>query len=111
MRLIGSEIAFGAGRVGIDGQPNDTFASVLSLQLLHVVAAVMLFHERAFRIKPLEHDVFAFVLRERLRLAIGVRSREIGRGAADRRNVRSVKRAGGKCGDCGEDQFGFHKLS
>src|SRR6266478_1999233 len=52
-----------AGRVGIDGQPNDPFVRILVLQLLHVTAAVMLFHKWAFRIEPFEHDIFALVLR------------------------------------------------
>ena len=63
LRLFGRYISLGAGRIGIDGQPDYTFVSDILLQVLHVAAAVMLFHEWALWIKPLEHDVLAFVLR------------------------------------------------
>ncbi len=62
-RLLRRKVPFGSRRVGIDRQPDNAFTGVFFLQLLHVAAAVMLFHERAFRIEPLQHDVFAFVLR------------------------------------------------
>jgi hypothetical protein len=70
----------------------------------------MFFHERAFRIEPLEHDVFAFVLRKGLSLAAGVGRGKVGRCAPDRWNIGRVKRAGCECDKCGEKEFSFHRL-
>jgi len=64
LRLLRSYAALGAGRIRIDSQPHNTFARVLLLQLLHVVTAVMLLHERTFRVEPFENDVFTLVLGE-----------------------------------------------
>jgi hypothetical protein len=90
LRLFRRDIAFRAGRIGIDGQPDHSFARILILQFLHVAAAVMLLHERAFRVKPFEHDIFALVLRKRVGAALRVRERKIRRSAAHRRRIESV---------------------
>ena len=60
VRFLGCQIAFLIGRVRIDREPGDTFTRKILLQLLHVAAAVMFFHERALGIEPLEHDIFSF---------------------------------------------------
>ena len=90
LRLFRGNIAFRAGRIGIDGQPDHSFTRVLILQFLHVAAAVMLLHEWAFRIKPFEHDIFALVLRKRVGAALRVRERKIRRSAAHRRRIESI---------------------
>ena len=54
----------------------------------------MLLHEWAFRIEPFEHDVFAFVLGKRMRLALGIGRGKIRRGAPDRRRIGGEKRGG-----------------
>ena len=64
LSLLRRQIALCPGGIGINRQPYDAFAGVFLLQLLHVAAAVMLFHERAFRIEPFEHDSLALVLRK-----------------------------------------------
>src|SRR5207247_10183474 len=87
LRLLLRYAPLSAGGIGIDGKPDNSFACVLILQFLHVAAAVMLLHERAFRIKPFEHDIFAFVLRKRVRTALRVGERKIRRRAAYRRRV------------------------
>src|SRR5207245_5166322 len=88
LRLLGRDVALAAGRIRINRQPNDAFTGVLLLELLHVVAAVMFFHKRTFRIEPFEDDVFAFVLGQRLRLAVGVWDGKVGRSTADWWNIR-----------------------
>ena len=103
LRLLGGDVAFATGRVRINRQPDNAFAGIFLLQLLHVAAAVMFFHERALGIKPFEDDVFTFVFGERLRLAVGVRRREVGRGGANRWNISGVKCAGCERGDGGEE--------
>jgi len=91
LRLFRRDIAFRAGRIGIDGQPDHSFARILILQFLHVATAVMLLHERAFRIKPFEHHIFALVLRKRVGATLRVRQRKIRRNAAHRRGIESIK--------------------
>ena len=61
--LFRRQIALGPGRIGIDGQPDNSFVSKLFLQVLHVAASVMLFHKGALWIKPFQHHVLALVLR------------------------------------------------
>src|SRR5204862_28802 len=72
-----------------------TPATILGRLVFHR-ATVRLLHERAFRIKPFEHDIFALVLRKRVGAALGVRERKIRRSAAHRRRVEAK--------DCGGDQ-------
>ena len=55
------------------------------LQRLHVAAGIVLAHERALGVGPLEHDVLALVVGEPHRLAGGVGDREVGRGGARHR--------------------------
>ena len=70
--LLQSKIPLSPRRIGINRQPDNAFAGIFLLQLLHVAAAVMFVHEWTFRIKPLEYDIFAFVLRKRMRVAVGI---------------------------------------
>src|SRR5207248_10279859 len=67
--LFRRQIAFGTRRIGIDGQPYHALVCVFFLQFLHVIAAVLLFHLRLFRIKPFVLHVLASVLLKRLLLA------------------------------------------
>ena len=96
LRLLRSYASLGAGRIGIDGQPDHAFVRVLFLQVLHIAGAVVLLHKWTLRIKPLEHHVFALVFGKRVRFALGVGKRKIRRGAAYRWYVRSK--------NCGCDQ-------
>src|SRR5947208_14697039 len=73
LSLLRRQIALSPGGTGINRQPYDAFAGVFLLQLLHVAAAVMLLHERAFGIKPFQYDSFAIVLRKGMRFAARVR--------------------------------------
>src|SRR5438034_11804889 len=77
-------VALGAGRIGIDREPDNAFARIFILQLLHVAAAVMLLHERTFRIKPFKHDILTLVLRKRVRLAFCIGERKLRRSTAYR---------------------------
>jgi hypothetical protein len=77
------QVALLAVRAGVDREPDDAVGDRIGLLLLHVAAAVMLAHERTFRIVPLEHHGLALVLRERLRLAVAVRDAEVRDGLAD----------------------------
>jgi len=95
-RLFRRQVTLGAGRIGIDRQPDNALARILILQLLHVTPAVMLLYERALRIKPLQHDILTLVLRQRVRLAFRVGDRKI------RRSASYLGRIEGK--DCGGDQ-------
>ena len=54
----------------------------------------MLLHEWALGIEPFEHDVFAFVLRNALGLALRIGQRKIGRGGADGGRVGGEERGG-----------------
>jgi len=96
LRFFGRHISLCPGRIGIDCQPDNALISEFFLQVLHVAAAVMLFHERALWIKPFKDDVLTLILRQRMRLAFRVRERKIRRGASNRRRI------GGK--DCSSDQ-------
>jgi len=92
LRLFRRQVSFCAGRIGIDGQPDNTLVRELFLQVLHVAAAIMLFHERALGIKPLKDDVFTLVLRQRMRLATGIRKRKLWRSAAHGRRLHGERR-------------------
>src|SRR4030095_33158 len=52
LRLFRRQTSLRPGGIGIAGQPDNAFVSELFLQVLHVAAAIMLFHERALWIKP-----------------------------------------------------------
>ena len=67
LRLFRRQVSLVSGRVGIDRQPDHAFAGKFALQLLHVAAAVMLFHKRAFGIEPFQHHIFAFVFGKAVR--------------------------------------------
>src|SRR6266480_4865348 len=82
LRLFRRYVALGAGRIGIDREPDNALAPIFILQLLHVAAAVMLLHERTFRIKPFKHDILTLVLRKRVRIAFRVGDRKIRRSAS-----------------------------
>jgi len=82
---LGREVALESRRGRIDREPDDSLAGEFFLELLHIAAAVMFLHVRALWIKPLQHNVFAFVLRQRLGLAFRIRRRNIRRSGADRR--------------------------
>jgi len=82
-----------AGVGGIDREPHDLCA-VLLLQRLHVAAAVVLLHEGAAEVVPLENDGLAAVVGELHGLAREVGRGEVGRDLADGR--------GGEGGACEE---------
>src|SRR5438876_9606514 len=91
LRLFRRYVALGAGRIGIDREPDNALARTFILQLLHVAAAVMLLHERTFRIQPFQHAILTLVLRTRVRRAFRVGERTIWRSAAYRRRVERDK--------------------
>ena len=77
LRHLRRRLEFGTVGVGrVDRQPDDLARAPFLLQPLHVAAGIVLAHERAFGVGPLEHDVLAAVVGELHRLAGGVGERE-----------------------------------
>jgi len=71
-------------RGGDNGEPDDALGGVLLLELLHIPAGVVLFHERAFVIEPFENDEFAAEVGQFVGGALGVGEGEFGGGFAGR---------------------------
>ena len=81
--LLG-EIALGPWFARVDHQPNNAFRGRLFLQRGHVAAAlVMLHHEGAFLIHPLQYHGFAVEVAERVALALNRGQGEIRRRLPD----------------------------
>jgi len=77
--VLGVDIGLGAGAMallagggGDNGKPDHAFRGVLLLELLHIAAGVVLFHERAFVIEPFENDEFAAEVGQFVGSALGV---------------------------------------
>ena len=104
----GRKISLRARRGGINRQPDDSFAGEFLLQGLHVVARVVLLHERAARVEPFQNDVFALVNRLTngfCRLAVG--EGEVGRGRADLGRFGREERAGAEVREGESSSFVF----
>src|SRR5690606_36636512 len=77
---VAFEMPLLARRGTVDRVPHHTLVAPLPLQGGHVAGAVLLAHERAVEVHPLQHNPCARAILERMTLAGGVHQRERGGG-------------------------------
>ena len=105
--FLGAHVTLFAGSGGDDGKPDDIFAGVFLLEILHVIAVIVLLDKGAAVVKPLEDDELAFEVREVVGLAVGIGEGEGGGGLSDfRRGEGCADGEGEGDGGFGDDVHG-----